>query len=295
MSARFDIPFARDGSVRFLPWLLALMVYLAGLAVVGTLLLNSALADWSRGLTGVMTVELPPAANANDGEAEMKLVLALLQATRGVTAAKELPRAEVANLVEPWLGGAVAQLALPRLVDVRVDPEHRPDFRALRANLAAAAPGAMLDDARQRFDRLFNLGLSVEATAVIIVVLIVAAAVLTTVFTTRAGLAVHHNVIEILHILGAHDSYIARQFARQSLGLGMRGGLIGLALAIVTLLLLGHAADTASLFGPNLRLLPTVSLRPLQWLSLLALPIAAAAISYFTALATVTRALARMP
>lgn len=295
MSARFDIPFARDGSVRFLPWLLALMVYLAGLAVVGTLLLNSALADWSRGLTGVMTVELPPAANANDGEAEMKLVLALLQATRGVTAAKELPRTEVANLVEPWLGGAVSQLALPRLVDVRVDPEHRPDLRALRANLAAAAPGAMLDDARQRFDRLFNLGLSVEATAVIIVVLIVAAAVLTTVFTTRAGLAVHHNVIEILHILGAHDSYIARQFARQSLGLGMRGGLIGLALAIVTLLLLGHATDTASLFGPDLRLLPTVSLRPLQWLSLLALPIAAAAISYFTALATVTRALARMP
>lgn len=295
MSARFDIPFARDGSVRFLPWLLALMVYLAGLAVVGTLLLNSALADWSRGLTGVMTVELPPAANANDGEAEMKLVLALLQATRGVTAAKELPRTEVANLVEPWLGGAVSQLALPRLVDVRVDPEHRPDLRALRANLAAAAPGAMLDDARQRFDRLFNLGLSVEATAVIIVVLIVAAAVLTTVFTTRAGLAVHHNVIEILHILGAHDSYIARQFARQSLGLGMRGGLIGLALAIVTLLLLGHATDTASLFGPDLRLLPTVSLRPLQWLSLLGLPIAAAAISYFTALATVTRALARMP
>jgi cell division transport system permease protein len=295
MSARFDIPFARDGSVRFLPWLLALMVYLAGLAVVGTLLLNSALADWNRGLTGVMTVELPPAANADDGQAEMKLVLALLRATRGVTAAKELPRAEVANLVEPWLGGAVAQLALPRLVDVRVDPEHRPDLRALRANLAAAAPGAMLDDARQRFDRLFNLGLSVEATAVIIVVLIVAAAVLTTVFTTRAGLAVHHNVIEILHILGAHDSYIARQFARQSLGLGMRGGLIGLALAVVTLLLLGHAADTASLFGPDLRLLPTVSLRPLQWLSLIALPIAAAAISYFTALATVTRALARMP
>ncbi len=105
----------------------------------------------------------------------------------------------------------------------------------------------------------------------------------------------HHNVIEILHILGAHDSYIARQFARQSLGLGMRGGLIGLAIAIVTLLVLGHAADTAAVFGPDLRLLPTMSLRPLQWLSLILLPIAAAAISYFTALATVTRALTRMP
>ena len=33
------------------------------------------------------------------------------------------------------------------------------------------------------------------------------------IFTTRAGLAVHHNVIEILHIIGARDGYIARQFA----------------------------------------------------------------------------------
>ncbi len=80
---RFDIPFARDGSVRFLPWIVALMVYLAGLALAGTLLLHSALADWNRGLAGVMTVELPPATNPHDGDAEMKLVLALLRATSG--------------------------------------------------------------------------------------------------------------------------------------------------------------------------------------------------------------------
>lgn len=297
MSRRYDIPFARDGSVRFLPWIVALMVYLAGLALAGVLLLNAALGDWNRGLTGVMTVELPPAANAQDGQAEITLVVALLQATPGVTGASEVPRAAVAKLVEPWLGGgqATAQLALPRLIDVRVDVAHRPDFDDLRAKLATAAPGAMLDDARLRFDRLFDLGLSVEITAIIIVVLIGLAAVMTTVFTTRAGLAVHQNVIEILHILGAHDSYIARQFARQALTLGLRGGLIGLALAVVTLAVLGHAGNTASILGSGLRLLPTLSLAPLQWLSLLLLPVAAAAIAYSTALATVTRALARMP
>jgi cell division transport system permease protein len=294
---RFDIPFARDGSVRFLPWLVALMVYLAGLALAGTLLLNAALGDWNRGLAGVMTVELPPAANARDGDAEVKLVIALLQATSGVTHAELLPRAAVAKLVEPWLGGgeAVAQLALPRLVDVRIDPAHRPDFDDLRAKLTAAAPGALLDDARLRFDRLFDLGLSVELTAIAIVALIGAAAMLTTIFTTRAGLAVHQNVIEILHILGAHDSYIARQFARQALGLGLRGGLIGFVLAAVTLAVIGRAADTAAIFGPGLRLVPAIVLLPWQWATLVLLPIAAAAIAYFTALATVRRALARMP
>ena len=297
MARRFDIPFARDGSVRFLPWIIALMVYLAGLAFAGTLLLNAALGDWNRGLTGVMTVELPPATNAADGDAEVKLVIAVLQATKGVTDAKLLPRAAVAKLVEPWLGGgaAVEQLALPRLIDVRIDPAHRPDFDDLRAKLAAAVPGALLDDARLRFDRLFDLGLSVELTALAIVVLIGLVAMLTTIFTTRAGLAVHQNVIEILHILGAHDSYIARQFARQALGLGLRGGLIGFALAIVTLAVLGRAADTAAFLGPGLRLVPSIVLQPWQWAMLVLLPIAAAAIAYFTALATVQRALARMP
>lgn len=297
MARRFDIPFARDGSVRFLPWIMALMIYLAGLALAGTLLLNASLGDWNRGLTGVMTVELPPAANAGEGDAEVKLVVALLQATHGVTAATPMPREEVAKLVEPWLGGgdAVAHLALPRLIDVRIDPAHRPDFDDLRANLVAAAPGAMLDDARLRLDRLFQLGLSVELTALAILVLIGLAAVLTTIFTTRAGLAVHQNVIEILHILGAQDSYIARQFARQALGLGLRGGLIGFALAIATLLVLGRAADTAAMLGAGVRLVPAIFLQPWQWALLVLLPIAAAAIAYFTALATVQRALARMP
>ncbi|HEX4112991.1 MAG TPA: hypothetical protein VH020_10695 [Stellaceae bacterium] len=303
---RYDIPFARDGSVRFLPGLIALMVYLAGLALAGMLLLNAALADWNRGLSGVMTVELPPIADtvldgtkdgAKDGSAEVQPVLGVLRATPGVTMARLLPRADVAKLVQPWLGDgeAVAQLALPRLIDVRIDPAHRPDIDSLRAKLVAAAPGATLDDARLRFDRLFDFGLSVELTALTIVVLIGAAAVLTTIFTTRAGLAVHQNVIEILHIIGAHDSYIARQFARQALGLAWRGGLVGLVLAVATLAGIGHAADAAAIFGPNLRLVPSFVLAPWQWAVLALLPFAAAAIAHFTALATVRRALARMP
>jgi cell division transport system permease protein len=297
MSRGFDIPFARDGSVRFLPWIVALMVYLAGLGLAGALLLDAALDDWTRGVSGVMTVELPPVAPGQVGEGDVAPVVALLQATPGVTSVKLLPRAEVAKLVEPWLGTAqtIAPLALPRLIDVRIDPARRPDLAALRAKLATAAPGTLLDDARLRFDRLFDLGLSIEVMTAVILVLIGIAAVLTTIFATRAGLAVHQNVIEILHILGARDSYIARQFARQALGLGLRGGLIGLILAAATLALLGHAASTAAILGPGLLLVPAITLLPWQWSMLVLVPIAAAAIAYFTALATVHGALARMP
>ncbi|HUB97680.1 MAG TPA: cell division protein, partial [Stellaceae bacterium] len=62
-----DVPFDRDGSGRFLPWLVALMVYLAALAVSGALMLERALDGWDRGLMGTLTVELPPASAGNDG------------------------------------------------------------------------------------------------------------------------------------------------------------------------------------------------------------------------------------
>jgi cell division transport system permease protein len=294
---RYDIPFARDGSVRFLPWLIALMVYLAALALAGLLLINTALMQWDRGLAGAMTIELPPLADGQNGDDGAAPVLALLRTTPGVLSARLLPRDAVAKLVAPWLGdgAAIQDLALPRLIDVRVDPARRPDGPALGARLGKLMPGAELDDARLRFSRLFDFGLSVELTGLAIVALIGAAAALTTIFATRAGLAVHQGVIEILHLLGARDSYIAGQFARQAMVLGFRGGMIGFVLAVATLFGIGHAARTAALLGPGVRLLPSFSLLAWQWAGLALLPFAAALIARVTARAVVSRALARMP
>ena len=153
----------------------------------------------------------------------------------------------------------------------------------------------MLDDHRLWLDRLAGLVLSIEATALTIVLLIGAAAVLTVVFTTRAGLAVHHAVIEVLHLIGAKDGYIAQQFERQARGLGLRGGLVGLALTAVTLIAIGHASAALSIFGDQVRLLPSLALAPWHWLVLALLPLAAAAIAMLTARLTVLRALRRMP
>ena len=165
--------------------------------------------------------------------------------------AEPLSREATARLIEPWLGTALTpeELALPRLIDLRIDPGTPPDLAQLRARLAAAAPGAVLDDHRLWLDRLAGLVLSIEATALTIVLLIGAAAVLTVVFTTRAGLAVHRDVIEVLHLIGARDGYIARQFERQARGFGLRGGLVGLALAVATLIAIGHAGAALSIFG----------------------------------------------
>lgn len=293
---RLDIPLNRDSSVRFLPWIIGLMVYLAGLSLAGTLVLDEALSRWDRSIAGTLTVELPPAEDGK-GDGGLGVVLDLLRATPGVIRAEPLTHDATLKLLEPWLGDSVMpdELALPRLIDLRVNPEVSPDLTALRGRIAAAAPGAVLDDHRLWLDRLASLVLSIELTALAVVILIGAAAVLTVIFTTRAGLAVHHAVIEVLHLIGARDAYIAGQFQRQAFGLGLRGGIAGLALTAVTLLGIAHAGEAVAVLGDRVRLLPTLELRAWHWLVLGLLPIAVAVIAMITARLTVMRALARMP
>lgn len=48
--------------------------------------------------------------------------------------------------------------------------------------------------------------------------------VLTIALATQAALEIHREVIEILHIIGARDTYIATQFQLQALRMGLQGG-----------------------------------------------------------------------
>ncbi|HUK59307.1 MAG TPA: FtsX-like permease family protein [Stellaceae bacterium] len=288
-----DIPFDRDGSGRFLPWLIGVMVYLAALAAAGSLVLDRALESWNRGLEGTLSIELPPPAASGDGG--LAAALAALKATDGVRSARALDRGEIARLLEPYLGADLPQqLALPRMIDVKIDPA-RLDRAALAAKLAAVAPGAVVDDHRVWLDRLATLVRAAEATGLLIVFLIAAAAVATVIFTTRTGLSVHRDVVELLHVIGARDGYIAHQFERQALKLGLAGGGLGLLLAVATLLALAHVGAAAAMLGRTPLPLPGLALAPWHYAVLAALPLAAAVLAMLTARRTVLSALARMP
>ena len=290
-----DIPLRREGTVRLLPWLIAPMAYLAALSLAGMLALHGVLQGWDRGLAGTMTVELPQARDASDKT--LTQALSVLRATPGVTSADAIDRAAEGKLLEPFLGTAVTpdELQLPRLIDLRIAAGAALDLGALRTKLATAAPGAVLDDHRLWLDRLYGLALSVEATGLAIVAMVGAASVLTVVFTTRAGLAVHHDVIELLHLMGARDLYIARQFENEAMRLGLSGGIAGVALAALTLWALGHAAAATAVLGEEAKLLPDLRLVLWQWGALALLPLLTGFAAMLTARLTVLRALGRMP
>ncbi len=290
---RGDLVLSREPSARLVPWIIGLMTYLACLMLAGSLLLSELLDQWSSNLTGTVTVQVMPVEeeSAEAMDDRVARLVELLRRTRGVATARAIPLPEISDLLEPWLGAGapLEDLPLPRLIDVRFDEAAPPSMEMLRSTLSNADPGAIVDDHGVWRDQLAGLIGALGAVAGFIVLLVAVATVGIVIFATRSGMAAHQDVIEVLHLIGARDVFIARQFQNLALSQGFRGGLIGLVLGAATLWGLSHAASRL-----DTSMLPPVALLTWHWGVLAALPLATALISNWTAKRTVVRSLRKL-
>lgn len=291
---RSDLPVARDASGQFLPWLVAVMVFLAVLALTGVMGLDGLLDRWSRDAQGTLTVQIPAASGANaetETDARVERAVRLLESDSQIATARAVPAERLAEMLQPWLGSAdlMDALPVPRLIDVTVAAGALPDLDALGERLRAVAPGAAIDDHRVWLSRLIALAEGLRLVAWAVIGLVALATATMVVHATRTALAVHRPQIEVLHLIGATDGYIARQFARRTFALAVIGGAGGLVLAAPVLWVIGGMVKR--LEGG---LIPPVTLDALHWLVLALLPLVAGLLSMLTAQRTVRRTLARM-
>jgi cell division transport system permease protein len=73
--------------------------------------------------------------------------------------------------------------------------------------------------------------------------LVLAATVLSVAFATRGAMASNRPIVEVLHFVGAKEAYIAGEFQRHFLVLGLKGGAIGGIAAMAFLALAGPVSD----------------------------------------------------
>ncbi len=299
-------------SDRLLPGLVAAMAFLASLALAGAVGASMLAQRWSAGASAVLTVQVPrgdePAATASAApSSRIDAVMALLDAEPSLAEVKRLDRAALARLLSPWLGedaGALA-LPLPAVVQLRLRPG-----RAAPADLAVrlqqAAPDTLLERNNGWSDRLLALTDSLKACAEVALLVVASVAVAVVAAATRAGLSARRQAIEIVHGLGATDSYIAGRFAGRATVLATVGGAIGTALSVPLLLTLCHLAAPFAVVGATAGSVPdaappawsagTLTRVPLPlWLALPLLPLTAAVIGWSTAQATVRTWLRRLP
>jgi len=293
---RSDLPLTGDATSRFLPWLIAPMVFLAAVALAASFCLTSLVARWDKDVAGTLTVEIAVSAGtAEQAQAKTRAAIdkavAVIKATPGVVAAEALSQEKMASLLAPWLGNAdlLKDLPLPALIDVTIESDARPDLGDLQQRLTAAVPGASVDDHRLWLARLIDLGRTIAWTAIAIVALVGVVTGATVIYATRTGMSVHAEVIEVLHLIGATDDYIARQFARRAFVLAFRGGIAGLVLTGPVLAAV--VIESERIEGG---FLSDLTLPAFGWAACAALPLVAALLAMATARITVHGTLARL-
>lgn len=285
------VPLGRDTASRFLPVVFGLMVYLAGLALAAVMVLSGAIEQISQQGIDSLTVEVPPDAAGETAERASR-TLALLEANPDIAAAHLISDGEVSALLRPWLGSAPLpdDLPLPRLIDVTLKPGATVDASALADSLADEVPGVRIDDPKVWLDRLGTFGRSLALVAGVIAALVIAATAIMAVVSTRMAISVHRELVELLHLMGARDAFIARLFQYQAFRVGLIGGVVGAALAAVTLLGLEQAGRRLDGL-----LFVEAGLDPAGFGVVGALPFLTAALAMLTARIAALGALRRLP
>ena len=293
---RFETPIVPKGTVagRALIAVIAIMTFLASITIGAVVLLRAAAGDWQADLAREVTIQVRPA-GGRDIEADVGKAAIIAHSIAGVADVRPYSPEESTQLLRPWLGTLpLNELPVPRIIAVTIASGAVPDLDQLRGALAEQVPSATLDDHREFVDHMRLMSRTILLAASIVLALVMIATVLSVTFATRGAMAASRQVIEVLHFIGAKNSFIAGHFQRHFLLLGLKGGAIGggLALLILTLADFGNEmllnrtgnAQLTALFG-------TFSIGLAGYVAVLAQIIAIALLTAASARYTVNRTL----
>jgi len=297
---RYDIALESGAGAHLVAWVTGLMVFFMTLAFAVNIGLASVTQKWVSGLSDSITVELRAPAPEKNGDKQdsgarksldekIKALVALGGKHNAVSAARALEDTEVRKLIEPWLGSAMpADLPLPVLIDMKITPDA--DLAALKKDILKIAPTATVDT---HDDTLQDVSTLVNTARIFVMMLsgvIMLLAIVAISGIVRAKLAIHHPEVETLHMIGAHDEYIARQFRHHTLKGTLKGAIVGVGAMLGTLYVVGRTTRSI-----DSAILPDISLSTAEWGMLVAAPvIIGTMIAHFTAQTTVLGALRRM-
>lgn len=205
-----------------------IMCFLASLTAGAVYMINQSATAWLHDIASEVSVQIEPT-DKIDIEKQLAKVAFFLARQPGIRGVRPLTLKESSALLEPWLGqlDALKSLPVPRLIALELDRNTPPDFDELRAALSKAFQGVTLDDHRHWQRQIRTVTRSLGLGGLAILVLVGAATTAIIISATRSAMASNREIVEVLHFVGATDRFIAREFERHFLRLGIRAGLVG--------------------------------------------------------------------
>jgi cell division transport system permease protein len=225
-----NAPIVPAGSVtgRSLTLVITIMCFLACLTAGAVYMMNQSASAWMRDIASEVTVQIE-ARNRPDIDKFVAEVTGFLTREPGIASVRAFSMADSAQLLEPWLGQteALKALPVPRMVAIELDRNTPPDLDALRARLSERFKDVVLDDHRRWQQQIRTITRSFALGGLAILLLVGAATTAIIVSATKSAMASNREIVEVLHFVGATDRFIAREFERHFLRLGVRAGVVG--------------------------------------------------------------------
>lgn len=249
------------------------MAFLTVFALALSLAAGRLATSWGEDLARASTIRI----TAPEGQlaAQTAAVLKLLEQTPGVGTVRAFSDAEQRALLEPWFGPdlPVESLPMPQLIEVRETGDGY-DADGLRLRLQAEAPGAVLDEHSRWRRPLVTAASRLRLLGWVAILLIGAATGAMVTLAANAALAANAQVIAVLRLVGATDSYIAGAFVRRFTLRTLTGAAAGTLAGMIALLLMPSGDDTGGI-------LTGLRFAGLQWLWPLFVPPLAAVVAFF--------------
>lgn len=229
------------------------MAFLAVFALALSLATGRLAHRWGDELARSSTIRI----SAPDGQlaAQTDAALNVLETTPGVASARALTDEEQRELLAPWFGPdlPVDTLPIPQLIEV-IEGGEGFDAQGLRLRLSAEVPGAVLDDHTRWRRPLVRAASRLRVLGWASLLLIGGATAAMITLAANAALAANTQVISVLRLVGARDSYIARAFVRRFTLRALSGAAIGVVVGCLAILLLPPAqAEGGFLTGLGFR------------------------------------------
>lgn len=248
------------------------MAFLAVFALALTLATNRLADRWSAELARTSTLRI--SAPVDQIDAQVRAAINVLDTTPGVATARPLTADEQRLLLEPWFGPdlPLESLPIPQLIEI-TETSDGYDPTGLRARLQAEVPGAVLDDHTRWRAPLVQAANRIRSLGLISLLLIGGATGTMITLAAQSALSANGQVIRVMRLVGARDTYIARAFVRRFTLRAAIGAFVGTVLGVIAIALLPRA-DSAGGF------LTGLGFQGAGWLWPLLIPVFAAFVAF---------------
>jgi cell division transport system permease protein len=205
---------------------MAIMCALGCLAALAAIAGFRAASTWTADLKSAITVMVEQPRD----EQALTRATEIVRAVEGVNAASPMSREKAKTLLRNYganVGPLIDELPLPRLIEVGL-ASTEPGVRArIEEALDGAGFTATVDDHTRYAGEILRTSTALRAVALSALFFLVIAALASIAFAARAALQTRRDAVEIMHLVGAEDAFVADEVQARFMRLGFVSGAIG--------------------------------------------------------------------